>query len=57
MFFSSLKDAIMGMDEEKIDREGIDKLQQLLPSSEELKLIAEHQELNRDLPLGTPLNI
>jgi len=49
---SSLKDAIIGMNEEKIDREGIDKLQQLLPSSEELKLIAEHQELNRDLPLG-----
>ena len=47
----------MGMNEDKIDREGIDKLQQLLPSSEELKLIAEHQELNRDLPLGTPLNI
>ena len=40
------------MDEILIDREGIDKLQQLLPTSEELKLIAEQQQLRRDLPLG-----
>jgi hypothetical protein len=40
------------MDEIQIDREGIDKLQQLLPTPEELKLIEEHQELSKDLPLG-----
>ena len=40
------------MDEVLIDREGVDKLQQLLPTQEELKVIAEHQELNKELPLG-----
>ena len=45
------------MDEALIDREGVDKLQQLLPTLEELKLIADHQELNKELPLGKIMSI
>ena len=51
-FFSQLREAIISMDEVLIDREGVDKLQQLLPTQEELKIIAEHQEMNKELPLG-----
>ena len=47
-----LRGAITDMDEVLVDREGIDKLQQLLPTQEELKLISEHQGLNKELPLG-----
>jgi len=49
---SQLREAITVMDEALIDREGVDKLQQLLPTLEELKLIADHQDLNKELPLG-----
>merc|ERR1719461_865549 len=49
---SLLQDAIIEMNENIVDREGIEKIQQLLPSEEELKQINEQKELNKELPLG-----
>ena len=50
--FSDLEAAIRQMDDKILDREGLDKLQLLLPSKEEVVMIKEHQSLQPSLPLG-----
>ena len=48
----TIKRALEQMDEKLIDRDGIDKLQSLLPTEEEIKLIREFKECNEDTQLG-----
>jgi len=50
---NNLKPLIEAMDEKGISREGIEKLQSLIPSDEEIAAIKEGQADNPDLPLGT----
>ena len=49
---SYLKTAILSMDNDKIKREGIDKLQSLIGTAEEIEMIKEAQKNNPDVPLG-----
>ena len=49
---SQIETAIKNMDDTQLDREGIDKLLLLLPTSEEIATIKEQESLYPTLPLG-----
>ena len=48
----SLKNVILKMDDQNMKREGIEKLQSLIGSTEEIEMIKEAQRNNPDVPLG-----
>jgi len=49
---SSLKNVILTMDDEKMKRDGIEKLQALIGTPEEIEMIKEAEKNNPEVPLG-----
>ena len=48
-----MRDAVLKMDDSVIDREGIEKIQGLMPSEDELKMIKDSRHVDTtNLPLG-----
>jgi len=50
---STLKAVIEDMDDKIITREGVEKLQSLMPTEDEISAIKEAQKENSEIPLGT----
>jgi len=49
----SLKTTILRMDSKVMNREGVEKLQSLIPTEEEVEKIKEAEDENPDIPLGS----